>query len=325
VKCGLGGRRPPGKLPTMARKLRWECEGGLYHVFNRGNYRRDVFGTAGATHSFEEALIEIVGRQRWKLHGYVIMRNHFHLALETPEPNLGQGLHWLLSSVATRFNRFRSEQGHLFQGRYSALPVEDLQTLSRVVDYIHLNPVRARLIAMEQIADYRPSSLHRFIRSRTFPGLDPTRLAVGRSALTPLEGWDDYLEYLTELAANLEEQRAMGFEGFSTGWAIGSTDWRRSLAKELAQSALVSGLRFEEARAIREARWQTSLDSHLSRLGRNLADARAARKGADWKLQLAQRTRQDCGASIAWLARTLSLGAIAAARARLSELRHIKM
>ena len=75
MKCGLGGRRPPGKLQTMARKLRWECEGGLYHVFNRGNYRRDVFGTEGATHSFEEALIEIVGRQRWKLHGYVIMRN----------------------------------------------------------------------------------------------------------------------------------------------------------------------------------------------------------------------------------------------------------
>ena len=101
----------------MPRRLRMEQEGGLYHVINRGNYRRDLFETVGSAEAFLETLFEAAGRWRWRVHAYVLMRNHFHLAIETLEPTLGEGMHWLQSTLATRFNRFRQESGHLFQGR----------------------------------------------------------------------------------------------------------------------------------------------------------------------------------------------------------------
>ena len=131
----------------MARKLRYEQENGLYHVINRGNYREAVFGSEGAVHAFEKALGEAVQLHGWRLHAYVLMSNHFHLALETPVPNLAEGMHWLQSTFSTRFNRLRKENGHVFQGRYKSIAIENGESLSAVVDYIHLNPVRARIVS----------------------------------------------------------------------------------------------------------------------------------------------------------------------------------
>ena len=75
----------------MARKLRLEYAGATYHVINRGNYRQNVFEAKGAAEAFEHCLGETCGRFGWVVHAYVVMRNHFHLAVETPEPNLAQG------------------------------------------------------------------------------------------------------------------------------------------------------------------------------------------------------------------------------------------
>src|SRR5258706_14385578 len=143
----------------MARRLRIEFEGALYHVINRGNFQRDVFQSAGAAKAFEAALGEACERHHWRVHAYVIMRNHYHLALETPEANLVAGMHWLQSTYASRFNRFRRARGHLFQGRYQALLVEDAGALVRVANYRHLNPVRAKIVAAAQVATFRWSSL----------------------------------------------------------------------------------------------------------------------------------------------------------------------
>jgi hypothetical protein len=82
------------------------------------------------------------------------MRNHFHLALETPQPNLADGMQWLQATFAARFSRFRSVSGHLFQGRYQALLIEDQEPLFQVANYIHLNPVRARVTFPEDIIRY---------------------------------------------------------------------------------------------------------------------------------------------------------------------------
>ena len=82
-------------------------------------------------------------RSGWLLHAYVIMGNHYHLAVETPEGNLIAGMQWLQATFANRFNRLRRENGHLFQGRYKSLLLEDGPVLGSVCDYIHLSPVRA--------------------------------------------------------------------------------------------------------------------------------------------------------------------------------------
>ena len=100
----------------MARKLRLEYENALYHVINRGNYRADIFATEGAKVAFERCLFEACEKSGWMLHAFVIMRNHYHLALETPGANLVAGMKWLQATFANRFDRMRKEQGHVFQG-----------------------------------------------------------------------------------------------------------------------------------------------------------------------------------------------------------------
>ena len=155
----------------MARKLRFVFPGALYHVVNRGNYRRELYESVGAAKAFVGALEEAVKLYRWKLYAYALMSNHYHLVLETPEANLSEGMHWLQSTYGTRFNRFRNEQGHLFQGRYHAGLIEDFKVLGHVVDYVHLNPVRAKIVPAEQVDRYRWSSLGVFMRGPKMSGL----------------------------------------------------------------------------------------------------------------------------------------------------------
>ena len=128
----------------MARLARIEYPGAICHVINRGNYRGDVFGSSGAAQAFEAVLEDAVKRFEWELGAYVIMRNHFHLAVRTPHPNLSAGMQWLQVTFAARFNRLRGEQGHLFQGRFKSFVLQDEEVWARVADYIHLNPLRAK-------------------------------------------------------------------------------------------------------------------------------------------------------------------------------------
>lgn len=159
-----------GVVKAMARKLRLEYPGACYHVINRGNYRRNLFEPEGAAESFEACLFEAAARFGWRLQAFVIMRNHFHLAVETPEPNLGDGMKWLQGTWAMRFNRFRGETGRPFQGRYKALHVEPGHTLAQVAHYIHLNPVRARVLGVERLPEFRWSSLWWLVQ-RHHPGV----------------------------------------------------------------------------------------------------------------------------------------------------------
>jgi REP element-mobilizing transposase RayT len=130
----------------MARALRVEFAGGCYHVINRGNYRQDLFRSRGAAEAFERMPGEAAERFGWRIHAYVVMRNHFHLAVEIAEPDLGEGMKWLQGTWVRRFNGYRHLVGRPFQGRYKALLVEPGQALGQVGHYIHLNPVRAGVV-----------------------------------------------------------------------------------------------------------------------------------------------------------------------------------
>jgi len=113
-----GARRTLGASCGMARPLRVQFPGARYHVIDRGNYRHAVFGSVGAAQAFTRVLAEAAERHAWCLHAHALIPNHFHLALETPEANLAEGMHWLLGTFANRYNRFRGECGPLFPGRY---------------------------------------------------------------------------------------------------------------------------------------------------------------------------------------------------------------
>ena len=292
----------------MARRLRLQYEGARYHVINRGNYRRDVFETTGATTAFEAVLADACERYGWRLHAHVIMRNHYHLALETPQPNLVEGMHWLQSTFATRFNRFRSERGHLFQGRYQALLVEDPAALVRVINYIHLNPVRAGIVPAQQVAAFRWSSLHRFLKGPRPPWLAATDLLQELHLEDTRDGWSRYLAGLIELACNLPEQGRQGFCELARGWAIGTEGWRRAVARDHAHLARTVGIATEELRDIKKAHWREALTRALRDVNKSQAEIDSDPQRSPWKIEIAARLRREVAAPYRWIALTLNLG-----------------
>ena len=129
----------------MARKLRIQYAGAVYHVMNRGDRREAIFEDGQDRQRFLETVSEACQKTAWQVHAYCLMRNHFHLVIETPQANLVEGMKWLLGVYTKRFNIRHKCGGHLFAGRYNALVVEASGDgyLRTVCDYVHLNPVRA--------------------------------------------------------------------------------------------------------------------------------------------------------------------------------------
>jgi REP element-mobilizing transposase RayT len=129
----------------MARSLRHEHPGALYHVTSRGNARAAIFLGREDERDLLETLHRVVRDAGWICHAYCLMPNHFHLVLETPRANLARGMQRLNSTFAQRFNRRHARIGHVLQGRYHAVLVEKESHLLEVCRYVVLNPVRARL------------------------------------------------------------------------------------------------------------------------------------------------------------------------------------
>ena len=124
----------------MARPLRINRVNGRYHVTARGNERKAIYRDDRDRSHFLELLSEMVERYGVQLHAYVLMDNHYHLLLQTPEANLSRAVQWLNVSYGVWFNRRHHRAGHLFQGRFKALVVEDDSGWQEVARYVHLNP-----------------------------------------------------------------------------------------------------------------------------------------------------------------------------------------
>jgi REP element-mobilizing transposase RayT len=130
----------------MARPLRIEFEGALYHVTSRGNAQAPIFLNNQDRESFLQLLQEVISRFGWLCHAYCLMDNHYHLLIETPRANLSRGMRHLNGVFTQRFNRKHNRVGHLFQGRFKAILVEKESHLLELARYIVLNPVRAGMV-----------------------------------------------------------------------------------------------------------------------------------------------------------------------------------
>ena len=146
----------------MARTVRIEYSGAIYHVMSRGDRREAIYDDDGDRVMFLKTLGEACERSGMVVHSYVLMRNHYHLLLETPNGNLVLGMQWLQSTYTARFNAKHKQCGHIFQCRYKAIAVDpDEPEYARIVsDYIHLNPARAGIINKDKpcLRDYHWSS-----------------------------------------------------------------------------------------------------------------------------------------------------------------------
>ena len=130
----------------MARPLRIEYEGAIYHITSRGNARNEIFLTDGNRCEFLTVLGEVISRFGWLCHAYCLMSNHYHLLVETPEANLSKGMQLLNGVYTQRFNRAVERSGHVFQGRFKAILIEREPHLLELARYVVLNPVRAKMV-----------------------------------------------------------------------------------------------------------------------------------------------------------------------------------
>lgn len=152
----------------MARPLRIEFEGGLYHVTSRGDGREDIYLSDEDRLLWLEMLGEVCKRFNWLCHAYCLMSNHYHIVIETPEANLSRGMRHLNGVYTQRFNRTHQRVGHVFQGRFKAIVVDRDAYLLELSRYVVLNPVRAHMVM--HAADWPWSSYLATVGEAAKPG-----------------------------------------------------------------------------------------------------------------------------------------------------------
>ncbi len=140
----------------MARPLRIEYEGAIYHVTSRGNRKKPIFRDDKDRESFLEIINSVVKRYNWICHAYCLMDNHYHLMIETSDANLSRGMRQLNGIYTQEYNRRHQKTGHVFQGRYKAILIEKESYLLELSRYVVLNPVRAGIV--ERPSEWKWSS-----------------------------------------------------------------------------------------------------------------------------------------------------------------------
>ena len=274
-----------------------------YHVYNRGNYKAPVFESKGAVDAFLKALDETVCRFEWKLYAFAIMPNHYHLCVRTPLGNLSEGMHHLLTAFCTRYNRFRKENGHVFQGRFHAKVAPKGISVRRIIDYIHLNPARAGLVSLEQTARMDVTSLRDY-------------LTLGRRPyLSVPEAFERFIGFLDDEEGRAAYRRELEKEvRVSQGDPDYEKDWKHAAREERRESRRKSGglrperrLSREEVMRAAEARWETCLSSLLTADGLTEADLARMPKRDPRKLAIA-RGLVASGARLGWIAPRIKAG-----------------
>jgi len=305
----------------MARKVRIEYENAYYHVINRGNYRSWIFETEGARKSFLECLTLTAEAKGWRVHAWCLMSNHYHLLIQTPDANLVEGMKWLQSTFANRFNRYRHAHGHVFQGRYKSILL-DSDGIGPVAHYIHLNPVRAGLVEAKCLETYQASSFNQlWYPSKRWSFMDFESCLEAAGGLQDTRaGKHSYRDYLVWLSADDEACRRLGFETMSRGWAKGTKEFKKAVLED-QQDVLRGRIVESEAAEMREPCWERNLDHGLAALGRHADELETSKKGERWKVALARYLRERVLVPNTWLAERLQMGTPNSVSSRVSRYR----
>jgi len=148
---------PAGYFSRMARPLRLEFAGSLYHVTSRGDHREKIYLDDEDRRTFLDLLGKEILQQHWLCYAYRLMDNHYHVLIETPEPNLVRGMRRLNGVYTQSLNRRHGRVGHVFQGRYKAILVDKENYLLELCRYIVLNPTPARWLAADKVVRLFPA------------------------------------------------------------------------------------------------------------------------------------------------------------------------
>ena len=294
----------------MARKLRVEYPGAIYHVMNRGDRREPIFQDDADRQRFVETLAEACAKTGWQVHAYVLMPNHFHLVVETPQPNLVAGMKWFLGTYTSRFNRRHKLFGHLFSGRYKSLIVDGSGSgyLKSVCDYVHLNPARAKLVAVDApLQSFAWSSWPAYLLA---PSKRPAWLRVER-LLGECGIPKDSPAGRQRLEQGLEERRGAEegeeFKPIRRGWCLGEETFRQELLAQMSERIGAEHYG-EERTAAAEAMAEQIVAEELKRRRWKEAELKARPKGDAAKVALAARLRVETTLTVGWIAERLGMG-----------------
>ena len=240
----------------MPRERRIEYEGAVYHVMARGDRREDIVWNDADRKRFEETLKEVVERSGWVVLAWTLMSNHYHLLFKTPEPNLVAGMTWFQNTWTRRFNTYHGLWGHLFGGRYKAIPVEEGDYVTRLIHYIHLNPVRAGIVDRKKgieshpwstLSDYTnpPRKRRNWVAvAQGLELLDLEDTAAGRRVF--LQNTEAQIDWSKPEEAGHENPEGQGLQStLSRGWYFGTEAFREMLLEKLGtdDGALKEGRR----------------------------------------------------------------------------------
>lgn len=303
----------------MPRPLRVQFPGAVYHVMCRGNRQEPVFKDQQDYKRFLDTLGETCGRCGWRVHAYVLMGNHYHLLLETPEANLVDGMRWFQGVYTQRFNARHKVWGHLFQGRYKALLVDSGSYFSTVSDYIHLNPARAHCFDLKggRLSDFRWSSYQGCIRPSERPEwLTVERVLASCGFEDTASGRTKYREYLQkrvlEIAHSDNPARAdADWDRIRRGWVFGSEAFCSEMRDALERAA--EGNRRDSYSGGAVARHDEQAAEDLLEKGLDVLKLQRERLGElkkndDRKKVVAWFVRKNTSVKNEWLSDALKMG-----------------
>jgi putative transposase len=202
----------------MARPLRIEFAGALYHVTSRGDRREPIFEDDEDRLMFFGILKEVLQRFNWVCHGYCLMTNHYHLVVETPDGNLSKGMRQLNGMYTQATNRRHGRTGYLFQGRFKGILVDKESYLLELTRYVVLNPVRAGMV--KHPGKYPWSSYHAMVGEVQVPDWLTTDVILGQFGKRRAEAWRRYSEFVlggiagSSIWDGLRQQIFLGDEKF---------------------------------------------------------------------------------------------------------------
>jgi REP element-mobilizing transposase RayT len=294
----------------MARKVRIEYPGATYHTMNRGDRREPIFKDDADRQRFVETLAEACAKTGWQVHAYVLMPNHFHLVVETPQPNLVAGMKWFLGTYTGRFNRRHKLFGHLFSGRYKSLFVDGSGGgyLKSVCDYVHLNPARAKRVNADRpLRSFVWSSWPAYLRA---PARRPAWLRVDRLLGqwgVPKDSPAGRRRLEQALEARREAEADEEFKAIRRGWSLGAETFRQELLAQMSQriGAEHYGVERTETAA---ARAERIIAAELKQRRWPEAELRTRPKGDAAKLAMAARLRAETTQTVEWIAARLGMG-----------------
>jgi len=306
----------------MPRKPRIEFAGAVYHVMSRGNRQDAIFLDGRDCEVFLDTLEEVCGRTGWRVHAFVLMGNHYHLLIETPEANLVTGMKWLQGTYTQRFNARHKVSGHLLQGRYKALPVDSAsgEYFQTIGSYIHLNPARSKFFDLTggRLSDYRWSSYPLYLRPARRPDWLCTERILGAMGLDDdKRGRDGFRRTMrkrvSEIAGSDNPMETDGcWNSIRRGWFFGSDGFRDELIDKLDGVIGIKGKREsfdgEETRLHDNQEAKKILKAGLEALGMDIPTLESMKKNCLEKCCLAWLIRKRTCVSNGWIKQHLHMG-----------------